>query len=106
MYGETFSVSEEAMNSDFVVPIGKAKVEREGTDVTIVTFSRLVGVALQAAKELEEKFGVNAEIINLRSIRPLDIETITQSVKKTNRYCFIYLLFLLSVTMTDIQIDW
>lgn len=84
MYGVSFPVSEEVQNPDFTLPLGKAKVEREGSDITIVAHSRPVGFALEAA-ELLSKEGINAEVINLRSIRPLDIDTIVQSVKKTNR---------------------
>ncbi|CAE7718696.1 hypothetical protein FNF29_02419 [Cafeteria roenbergensis] len=84
MYGVEFEMSDEAMRDDFVIEIGKAKVEREGTDVTIVTFSRMVGVALEAAKELEAK-GISAEVINLRTIRPLDRDAIDKSVRKTSR---------------------
>ncbi|KAJ3160994.1 pyruvate dehydrogenase E1, beta subunit [Irineochytrium annulatum] len=83
MYGITFDVSSEVLSKDFVLPIGKAKVEREGSDVTLVAHSRPVGFCLEAADELA-KLGVKAEVINLRSIRPLDIETIIKSVKKTN----------------------
>lgn len=71
-------------NAQFVLPIGKAKIEREGSDVTIVAHSKMVGHCLEAA-EILAKDGVNVEVINLRSIRPLDIETIIKSVKKTNR---------------------
>ncbi|MBI3441883.1 MAG: pyruvate dehydrogenase complex E1 component subunit beta [Proteobacteria bacterium] len=81
MYGQSFEVP---TDPDFVLPIGKAKVERTGTDVTITAFSRMVGVALQAAERLSEQ-GIQAEVINLRTIRPLDTETISNSVKKTNR---------------------
>jgi pyruvate dehydrogenase E1 component beta subunit len=84
MYGQTFEVSDEVMSKDFVIPIGKAKVEKEGSDVTLVSHSKSVGLCLDAAKELEKQ-GINAEVINLRSIRPLDIHTIIKSVKKTNR---------------------
>ena len=77
-------MSVEAQSKDFLVPIGKAKIERAGTDVTIVTFSRQVGVALLAAETLQKE-GVSAEVINLRTIRPLDIDTIIKSVQKTNR---------------------
>ncbi|GBG31754.1 Pyruvate dehydrogenase E1 component subunit beta, mitochondrial [Hondaea fermentalgiana] len=84
MYGTEFEMSEEAMSSDFTVPFGKAKIEREGTDLTIVTMSRSVKFALEAADELA-KDGVKAEVINLRCIRPLDKETIIKSVIKTNR---------------------
>ena len=81
MYGQSFEVP---TDPEFVLPIGKAKVERAGTDVTITAFSRMVGVALQAAEKLAEQ-GISAEVINLRTIRPLDVETISNSVKKTNR---------------------
>jgi pyruvate dehydrogenase E1 component beta subunit len=69
---------------DFVLPIGKAKIERAGSDVTIVAFSRMVQIALEAAALLEKE-GIDAEVINLRSLRPLDTDTIVESVKKTNR---------------------
>ena len=81
LYGQSFDVPEDP---DFVLPIGKAKIERVGKDVTIVAFSIMVGKALQAAEELA-KIGIDAEVINLRSLRPFDTETIVQSVKKTNR---------------------
>jgi len=81
LYGQTFECP---TDEDFVLPIGKAKVEREGTDVTIVAFSIMVGMAMQAAEALAEQ-GISAEVINLRSIRPLDTETIANSVRKTNR---------------------
>ncbi|WP_424812516.1 pyruvate dehydrogenase complex E1 component subunit beta [Roseococcus sp. YIM B11640] len=81
LYGHTFDCP---TDDDFVLPIGKAKVEREGTDVTIIAFSIMVGLAMQAAEKLAEQ-GISAEVINLRTIRPLDIETIVRSVKKTNR---------------------
>ncbi|MEG3617446.1 pyruvate dehydrogenase complex E1 component subunit beta [Magnetovibrio sp. PR-2] len=81
MYGATFEVPE---SEDFVLPIGKAKIERAGTDVTITAFSRMVGFALEAADKLAEE-GVSAEVINLRTIRPMDHATIVNSVKKTNR---------------------
>ncbi len=69
---------------DFILPIGKAKIEREGDHVTIVAFSIMVGAALKAAEALAEQ-GISAEVINLRSLRPLDIDTIVASVKKTSR---------------------
>ncbi|MFA7431191.1 MAG: pyruvate dehydrogenase complex E1 component subunit beta [Rhodospirillaceae bacterium] len=81
LYGQTFDVPEDP---DFIIPIGKAKIEREGADVTIVAYSRMVGVALEAAEGLKGQ-GIEAEVINLRSIRPLDVPTIIASVKKTNR---------------------
>lgn len=81
LYGQTFDVP---TDPDFVIPIGKAKVERAGTDVTVVTFSRMVGLALEAAEQLAAE-GLSVEVINLRSLRPLDTDTIVASVKKTNR---------------------
>jgi len=84
MYGTEFEISKEALDKDFLVPIGKAKIMREGKDVTIITFSRPVGAALAAAEELAKK-GISAEVINLRSIRPIDRDTIIKSVKKTHR---------------------
>jgi pyruvate dehydrogenase E1 component beta subunit len=68
----------------FILPIGKAKIERPGTQVTLVAFSIMVDVALKAAEALAGQ-GIDAEVINLRSLRPLDTETIIASVKKTNR---------------------
>ncbi|KAI8984347.1 thiamine diphosphate-binding protein [Mycotypha africana] len=82
-YGVSYPMSQEALSDDFVLPIGKAKIEREGTDITIVSHSRPVGFAMKAA-ELLAKNGISAEVINLRSISPLDTETIFKSVKKTN----------------------
>ncbi|KAJ3013702.1 pyruvate dehydrogenase E1, beta subunit [Thoreauomyces humboldtii] len=84
MYGQTFEVSDEVLKDDFVIPIGKAKVEKEGSDITVVAHSRAVGQSLEVAAELEKQ-GIKVEVINLRSIRPLDIDTIIKSVKKTNR---------------------
>jgi pyruvate dehydrogenase E1 component beta subunit len=81
LYGHTFDCP---TSDDFILPIGKAKVEREGTDVTIVAFSIMVDVAMKAAETLAEQ-GISAEVINLRTIRPLDVATIVKSVKKTNR---------------------
>jgi pyruvate dehydrogenase E1 component beta subunit len=81
MYGQSFDVPSDP---DFLLPIGRAKIERAGKDVTITAFSRMVGVALQAAELLAAE-GIDAEVINLRSLRPIDNETIVQSVMKTNR---------------------
>jgi pyruvate dehydrogenase E1 component beta subunit len=81
MYGLEFDVPE---IEDYVVPIGKAKVRREGKDVTITAHSRMVGFALQAAEKLAEE-GIEAEVVDLRTLRPLDTDTIIESVKKTNR---------------------
>ena len=81
LYGQKFDVPD---TDDWTVPIGKAKVVRAGTDVTITAFSIMVGKALEAAKRLEEQ-GISAEVIDLRTIRPLDTATILDSVRKTNR---------------------
>ena len=81
VYGQEFDVPDV---EDWVLPIGKAKVRRPGKDVTITSHSRMVGLALQAAEELA-KDGIEAEVIDLRSLRPLDTDTIVQSVMKTNR---------------------
>jgi pyruvate dehydrogenase E1 component beta subunit len=81
LYGQSFDVPDDP---DFVLPIGKAKIERPGKDVTITAFSIMVGKALSAAEELAKQ-GIDAEVINLRSLRPFDTETIVKSVKKTNR---------------------
>jgi pyruvate dehydrogenase E1 component beta subunit len=81
LYGQTFECP---TDDEFLVPIGRAKVERVGTHVTIVAFSIMVGVALKAADVLAQQ-GIEAEVINLRSLRPLDTATIIESVKKTNR---------------------
>lgn len=70
---------------DFVLPLGKAKVQREGKDLTFVSFSKCVGLCLDAADRLQKEHGISAEVINLRTIRPLDWETVIKSVKKTNR---------------------
>ncbi|CAA2960784.1 pyruvate dehydrogenase E1 component subunit beta-1, mitochondrial-like [Olea europaea subsp. europaea] len=84
LYGESFTVSAEALDSSFCLPIGQAKIKREGKDVTITAFSKMVGYALQAA-EILVKEGINAEVINLRSIRPLDRSNINASVRRTSR---------------------
>ena len=104
-------MSDEAQSSDFVLPVssllpttlvsrrtpgpdtdtqrdstqfGKAKIERAGKDLTIVTLSRCVGQSLVAAEQLKAKYGIEAEVINLRSIKPMDVEAIVKSVKKTH----------------------
>lgn len=80
MYSDMGEVPEE----EYLIPIGKADVKREGTDVTLVSYNKMMKVALGAAEELEKE-GISAEVIDLRTIRPLDVETIIASVKKTNR---------------------
>lgn len=83
LYGQHFDMSPAALDKDFTLPIGMAKIEREGKDVTIVAHSLAVGTALEAAKQLSSD--ISCEVINLRSIRPLDMETIQKSVRKTGR---------------------
>jgi pyruvate dehydrogenase E1 component subunit beta len=81
VYGHSFPVPDQA---DYLVPIGKARIARPGEHVTIVCYSRMVQLALEAAAALEAD-GVSAEVIDLRTLRPLDLDTIVASVKKTNR---------------------
>ncbi len=81
VYGHEFEVPDVA---DWLVPIGKAKVRRVGADVTLVAYSRMVGFALQAAEALAAE-GVDAEVVDLRTLRPLDHQTVVESVMKTNR---------------------
>ena len=81
LYGQEFEIPDV---KDWIVPIGKAKVRRQGIDVTITAHSRMVGLALKAADELSKQ-GIEAEIIDLRTLRPLDTDTILESVRKTNR---------------------
>jgi pyruvate dehydrogenase E1 component beta subunit len=80
MYGDEGEVPEE----EYLIPIGKARIAREGTDVTIVSYNKMMKVALGAAEELAKE-GISAEVIDLRTIRPLDWHTVVESVKKTNR---------------------
>lgn len=84
VYGESFPLDEACLSADWLLPIGKCKIEREGTDITICSHSRGVGFSLQAAKELEAA-GISAEVINLRTLRPLDRESIVKSVMKTGK---------------------
>lgn len=83
LYGESYPVSDEALSKDFLIPIGKAKVERQGNHITLIAHARAVRICLEAAEELAGQ-GIEAEVINLRSLRPLDEETIFNSIKKTN----------------------
>ena len=85
MYGTSFVVDAKTFDSgDFLVPIGEAKVMKEGKDLTIVSYSKGMQTALTAAKTLQEQ-GIDCEVINLRSLRPLDTDTIFKSIKKTHR---------------------
>ena len=81
MYGQCFEVPDD---DDWVVPIGRANIVREGSDITITAFSIMVGRALEAADRLQAQ-GISAEVLDLRTIRPLDSQTIINSVKKTAR---------------------
>lgn len=83
VYGVQYPVSDQVLDKEFVLPIGKAKIQRPGKHVTIVAHSRPVEFALAAANELAGA-GIECEVINLRSVRPLDVETICKSVQKTN----------------------
>ena len=84
MYGDKGFVPEE----EYYLPIGQAKVVQEGTDVTIVTFGKMLKVVMAAAAELAKE-GISAEVIDLRSVRPIDYPTVINSIKKTNRMVFI-----------------
>ncbi|XP_016295308.1 pyruvate dehydrogenase E1 component subunit beta, mitochondrial [Sinocyclocheilus anshuiensis] len=83
MYGVPFEMSEEAQSKDFIIPIGKAKLERQGNHVTLVSHSRMVSLCLDAAAVLAKE-GIECEVINMRTIRPLDAEAIETSIMKTN----------------------
>lgn len=85
LYGQSFPVSAESLSDDYILPIGKAKIERAGKDLTIVSHTLGLNHSMAAAEQLSKDEGIEIEVINLRSIRPLDIETIVKSVKKTNR---------------------
>lgn len=92
MYGAKFNVNDEWFNDDaFQIPSGpiKAKIMQTGTDITIASHSRMVQYVIDAAKELNQKYGISVEIINNRSLRPLDRSTIIDSVKKTNRLIYV-----------------
>lgn len=82
-YGEEFEVLNDFFSSEFLIPIGKAKIERKGSDLTIVSHSRAVKFCLEVAEILKKNYDVDVEVINLRLIKPLDIDTIINSVKKT-----------------------
>lgn len=83
LYGIPFPMSDEALSPDFVLPIGKAKIEREGKHITLVCAGKATDTALQAANELAGK-GIECEVINLRTLRPLDFDTIARSIAKTH----------------------
>jgi pyruvate dehydrogenase E1 component beta subunit len=84
LYGVSFPMSAEALSPDYVIELGKAKIQREGTDVTLVSHGRGVDLCMTAAKLLEAQ-GISAEVINLRTVRPIDVATLVKSVSKTHR---------------------
>uniref|UniRef100_A0A6G1SHL3 Pyruvate dehydrogenase E1 component subunit beta n=1 Tax=Aceria tosichella TaxID=561515 RepID=A0A6G1SHL3_9ACAR len=85
LYGQQFEVSDEVMSADHLIPIGKAKIELPGQHCTVVSHSKGVQICLEAAVELQQQHNISIEVINLRTLRPLDMDTIKQSVMKTNR---------------------
>jgi pyruvate dehydrogenase E1 component beta subunit len=97
MYGDKGEVPE----GEYLIPIGVADTKREGTDVTIVSFGKIMKVALAAAAELEKE-GISAEVIDLRSVRPIDYNSIVESVKKTNRLVVVEEAWPLSSIATEI----
>jgi pyruvate dehydrogenase E1 component beta subunit len=80
-----YNIKGEAPGDDYIIPIGQAKVTKEGADLTVISYSRMSAVALDVARRLEEENKLSIEVVDLRSLRPLDYETIINSVKKTNR---------------------
>ncbi len=109
LYGQSFEVPD---TDDWLVPIGKARIVRPGTDVTIAAFSIMVGKAMDAAEALAAE-GIDAEVIDLRSLRPLDSETVVESVKKTNRlvtaeegWAFSGIGSELAAQMMELAFDW
>ncbi|EFO27143.1 hypothetical protein LOAG_01333 [Loa loa] len=82
LYSEMFPMSDEALKDDFMVPLGKAKIEQEGTDITLISYSIGLVPTMKAAEQLAKE-GISAEVINLRSIRPFDFETVKKSAMKT-----------------------
>ena len=97
MYGDKGEVPEE----EYIIPIGKADVKKAGTDVTIVSFGKILKVAMAAAKELEAG-GINVEVVDLRTVRPIDYDTIIESVKKTNRLVIVEEAWPLASISTEI----
>lgn len=83
LYGQSFDIDDSVLDADFVLPFGKAKIMRQGKDITLVSHSIGVGFCVAAA-EILAKEGISCEIVNLRSIRPLDMDTVNKSIMKTN----------------------
>ena len=80
-----YNVKGEEPTSDYIVPLGQAKVTKEGTDLTVISYSRMAAVALDVARRMERENNLSIEVVDVRSLRPLDRQTIVASVKKTNR---------------------
>jgi pyruvate dehydrogenase E1 component beta subunit len=97
MYGDKGEVPQE----EYLIPLGKADIKHPGTDVTIVSFGKIMKVALAAATELEKE-GISAEVIDLRTVRPIDYETVVESVKKTNRLVIVEEAWPLASISTEI----
>jgi pyruvate dehydrogenase E1 component beta subunit len=97
MYGDKGEVPEE----EYLIPIGKADIKREGTDVTIVSFGKIMKVALAAAEELAQE-NISTEVIDLRTVRPIDYDTVIESVKKTNRLVIVEEAWPLASISTEI----
>ena len=96
VYGSTFDIDDNVLDADFVVPIGKAKVMRQGKDITLVSHSIGVGFCMGAA-EILAKEGISCEVVNLRSIRPLDMDTVNKSVMKTNHMITVEGMYVLRI---------
>jgi pyruvate dehydrogenase E1 component beta subunit len=97
MYGDKGEVPTE----EYLIPLGKADIKRAGSDVTIVSFGKIMKVALAAAAELEKE-GISAEVVDLRTVRPIDYETVVESVKKTNRLVIVEEAWPLASISTEI----
>jgi pyruvate dehydrogenase E1 component beta subunit len=97
MYGDKGEVPQE----EYLIPLGKADIKRPGSDVTIVSFGKIMKVALAAAAELEKE-GISAEVVDLRTVRPIDYETVVESVKKTNRLVIVEEAWPLASISTEI----
>jgi pyruvate dehydrogenase E1 component beta subunit len=96
-----YSIEGEVPEGDYVIEIGKADVKRKGEDVTIVAISKMVIESIEAAKELEKE-GISAEVVDPRTLKPLDFETIAESVKKTNRVVIVNEAFRSGAIASDI----
>jgi pyruvate dehydrogenase E1 component beta subunit len=80
-----YSARGEVPDGDYTIPFGKANVMKEGTDLTVISYSLMASMALEVAQQMQREHGLNVEVVDIRSLRPLDHETLVNSVKKTNR---------------------